>query len=45
MSENKINTGAIFKNTKKTAQMHPDYRGEEWTAKRRAGPRSWERAG
>ena len=27
MSENKINTGAIFKNTKKTAQTHPDYRG------------------
>lgn len=27
MNENKINTGAIFKNTKKTAQMHPDYRG------------------
>lgn len=27
MSENKINTGAIFKNTKKSAQSHPDYRG------------------
>jgi len=27
MSENKINTGAIFKNTKKTAPTHPDYRG------------------
>ncbi len=27
MSENKINTGAIFKNEKKSAQSHPDYRG------------------
>jgi uncharacterized protein (DUF736 family) len=27
MSENKINTGAIFKNTKKTTAMQPDYRG------------------
>jgi uncharacterized protein (DUF736 family) len=27
MSENKINTGAIFKNTKKSTAMQPDYRG------------------
>lgn len=25
--ENKINTGAIFKNKNKTATNHPDYRG------------------
>ena len=27
MSDNKINTGAIFKNKNKTAPNHPDYRG------------------
>jgi uncharacterized protein (DUF736 family) len=27
MSDNKINTGAIFKNKNKTAQNQPDYRG------------------
>lgn len=27
MSENKVNTGAIFKNKNKSAENHPDYRG------------------
>lgn len=27
MSNNKLNTGAIFKNKNKTAKNHPDYRG------------------
>lgn len=27
MSENKVNTGAIFKNDKKSSANHPDYRG------------------
>lgn len=27
MSDNKINTGAIFKNKNKTATNHPDYKG------------------
>jgi len=27
--ENKTNTGAIFKNDKKTSDKHPDYRGKE----------------
>ena len=27
MADNKENTGAIFKNEKKSAQSHPDYRG------------------
>jgi uncharacterized protein (DUF736 family) len=26
--ENKINTGAIFKNTNKKAENHPDYKGK-----------------
>lgn len=26
--ENKTNTGAIFKNDKKTSEKHPDYRGK-----------------
>jgi len=26
--ENKLNTGAIFKNDKKTTDKHPDYRGK-----------------
>ena len=26
--ENKLNTGAIFKNDKKTSEKHPDYRGK-----------------
>jgi len=26
--ENKLNTGAIFKNTNKTKDTHPDYRGK-----------------
>jgi uncharacterized protein (DUF736 family) len=26
--ENKLNTGAIFKNDKKTSDKHPDYRGK-----------------
>ena len=26
--ENKTNTGAIFKNDKKTAETHPDYKGK-----------------
>ena len=28
MSETKLNSGAIFKNEKKTAETHPDYRGK-----------------
>ena len=28
MEQQKINTGAIFKNEKKTEQKHPDYRGK-----------------
>ena len=27
MADNKENTGAIFKNEKKSAQSHPDYQG------------------
>jgi len=26
--ENKLNTGAIFKNTNKKAENHPDYKGK-----------------
>ena len=26
--ENKVNTGAIFKNTNKKAENHPDYKGK-----------------
>lgn len=26
--ENKLNTGAIFKNTNKTSEKHPDYKGK-----------------
>ena len=26
--ENKLNTGAIFKNDKKTKETHPDYKGK-----------------
>ena len=28
MSDNKINTGVLFKNNKKESEKHPDYKGE-----------------
>jgi competence protein ComGC len=38
--ENKLNTGAIFKNTNKKADNHPDYKGKGKCKRKRDGSSS-----